>query len=103
MSLWGTLQHVFGQPTWSRLVMCIPSICVAQALTIACEHMQAKGRGIDASTHVLLKAYQPPEELAACREGDLFVVHDLADKYAYQARGGRLDAPKGGHMRQCLR
>ncbi len=29
---------------------------------------------------VLLKAYQPPEELAVCREGDLFVVHNLTDK-----------------------
>ena len=41
---------------------------------------QAKaGAGTDA-TPLLLKAYQPPEELAACREGDLFIVHNLTDK-----------------------
>ena len=32
------------------------------------------------ATPLLLKAYQPPEELAACREGDLFIVHNLTDK-----------------------
>ena len=44
--------------------------------------LQAKAHGGETAAAVLLKAYQPPEELEACREGDLFVVHNLADKCA---------------------
>ena len=38
---------------------------------------------MNAGMPVLLKAYQPPEDLAACREGDLYVAHNLTDKCAY--------------------
>ena len=43
---------------------------------------QARSPGRETEAAVLLKAYQPPEELTACREGDMFVVHNLADKCA---------------------
>ena len=42
---------------------------------------------MQAGLPVLLKAYQPPEELATCREGDLFVVHNLTDKCAHRLCG----------------
>jgi hypothetical protein len=65
---------------WTAFATQLPVMRVTQRWAVV--HAQARARGGETAAAVLLKAYQPPEELAACREGDLFVVHNLADKCA---------------------